>query len=147
MPVFACLIATFCYGVAICYFKKYLTGAKPLAVAAGSQLVSAVVLLPLVVMYPVTTMPSLEAWGAVLFLAVVCTGIAYMMYFDLIGKIGASKAIYVGYIVPVFGLIWGWWLLNETISHLMLLGAVVILLGVMLTSGGFDRAWQWLNSK
>lgn len=147
MPVFACLIATFCYGVAICYFKKYLTGAKPLAVAAGSQLVSAVVLLPLVVMYPVTTMPSLEAWGAVLFLAVVCTGIAYMMYFNLIGKIGASKAIYVGYIVPVFGLIWGSWLLDETISQLMLLGAVVILLGVILTSGGFDRAWQWLQSK
>jgi drug/metabolite transporter (DMT)-like permease len=47
----------------------------------------------------------------------------------------------------VFGLIWGWWLLDETISHLMLSGAVIILLGVMLTSGGLDRAWQWLRAK
>lgn len=138
-PVIACLIATFCYGVAICYFKKYLTGTKPLAVAAGSQVVSAIALLPLVILFPVTSMPSLEAWGAVLFLAVVCTGIAYMMYFNLIGKIGASKAIYVGYIVPVFGLFWGWWLLDEIISPMMLAGAFVILVGIALTSGGYEK--------
>ena len=70
-----------------------------------------------------------------LFLAVVCTGIAYMMYFDLIGKLVPPKRYMVIPIVPVFGLIWGWWLLNETISHLMLLGAVVIA-GVMLTAVG-----------
>ena len=50
MPVFACLIATFCYGVAI-LFQKVLNRSEALAVAAGSQLVSSVVLLPLVVMY------------------------------------------------------------------------------------------------
>jgi drug/metabolite transporter (DMT)-like permease len=145
LPVFSCLIATFCYGVAVCYFKRYLSDAKPLAVAAGSQIVTSIVLAPLVLMFPVTSMPSADAWGAVLILALVCTGIAYVLYFDLIGNIGASKAIYVGYVVPVFGLLWGWWLLDETISPIMLAGAGVILFGIGLTSGGFDklkRKWQ-----
>lgn len=141
-PVFACLVATFCYGFAVCYFKKYLPDAKPMPVAAGSQIVSAIVLLPMVFMFPVSTMPSTDAWLAAIILAVFCTGFAYMLYFDLIVKIGAAKAIYVGYMVPVFGLLWGWSLLDERISLYMLSGAGVILFGIALTSGAVEQIYK-----
>lgn len=133
--MFSCLGATFCYGWAICYMKKHLQGVKPLAIAMGSQAISALVLLPLVILYPPTVLPSVEAWTAVLLLAAVCTGVAYILYFDLIMKVGPSKALYVGYLVPLFGLIWGAVLLNEVITPIMIVGGSVILFGIALTSG------------
>lgn len=135
LPVFACLGATFCYGWAICYMKKHLQGVKPLAIAMGSQAVSALVLMPLVLLYPPAVLPSIEAWTAVLLLAAVCTGVAYILYFDLIMKVGPGKALYVGYLVPLFGLIWGAMLLNEVITPIMIVGGSVILFGIALTSG------------
>ena len=135
LPVLACLGATLGYGFAVCYIKKYLADAKPLVVAFGSQVVSTILLLPLALMIPLPGEPSLQGWLAVLFLAIVCTGIAYMIYFRLIVNIGVAKAIYVGYLVPLFGIIWGMIFLGETISGYMIVGGLTIVLGVALTSG------------
>ena len=88
---------------------------------------------------PMPGSPDLESWLAVGFLAVVCTGVAYMMYFRLIVNIGPSKAIYVGYLVPLFGLIWGALILQETISSYMIAGGITILLGISLTSGAISK--------
>ena len=63
-----------------------------------------------------------------------CTGLAYVLYFDLIAKVGASKAITVGYLVPLFGVLWGYVILNETLSNAELLGGACILIGVMLAT-------------
>jgi drug/metabolite transporter (DMT)-like permease len=138
MPVLACLVATFGYGYAICYIKRHLAQAKPLAIAAGSQGISALVLLPMALYFPIPGTPDLHSWFAVGFLAIVCTGVAYMMYFDLIVNIGPSKAIYVGYLVPMFGLIWGALILDEIISGYMIAGGLTILLGIGLTSGALS---------
>ncbi len=135
IPVLACLVATFGYGYAICYIKRHLAQAKPLAIAAGSQAISALVLLPMALYFPMPGTPDLNSWLAVGFLAIVCTGVAYMMYFHLIVNIGPSKAIYVGYLVPMFGLIWGALMLDETISSFMIAGGATILFGIGLTSG------------
>ncbi len=139
LPVLACLGATFGYGYAICYIKRYLPNAKPLAIAVGSQAISALVLLPMALYVPMPGSPDLESWLAVGFLAVICTGVAYMMYFRLIVNIGPSKAIYVGYLVPLFGLIWGALILQETISSYMIAGGITILLGISLTSGAISK--------
>jgi drug/metabolite transporter (DMT)-like permease len=138
VPVLACLVATFGYGYAICYIKRHLAQAKPLAIAAGSQAISALVLLPMALYFPMPGTPDLHSWFAVGFLAIVCTGVAYMMYFHLIVNIGPSKAIYVGYLVPMFGLIWGALILDETISGYMIAGGLTILLGIGLTSGAIS---------
>ena len=138
LPVMACLLATFGYGYAICYIKRHLAQAKPLAIAAGSQAISAIVLLPMALYFPMPGTPDLKSWFAVGFLAIVCTGVAYMLYFHLIVNIGPSKAIYVGYLVPMFGLIWGALILDEIISGHMIAGGLTILFGIGLTSGAIS---------
>jgi drug/metabolite transporter (DMT)-like permease len=127
IPVLSALVATCCYGIAACYMKKHLSGVKPFAIAAGSQVFAALLLMPLAVY----TWP----WGAALILAVLCTGVAYIMYFDLIAKVGASQAMTVGYLVPVFGIFWGMVVLGETLSAYAITGGSMIILGVMITTG------------
>lgn len=135
MPIATALIATFCYGVAASYMKRYMSGIKPLAIAAGSQLFASIVLLPLALLTWPATSPSLDAWWQAITLAIACTGIAYILYFDLIAIIGPARAITVAYLVPLFGVIWGATFLSERLSMPVYLGGICILLGVALTNG------------
>ncbi len=131
----ACLGATLLYGLAANYSRKRLVGVPPLAVAAGSQLAAALLLLlPAWWAWPATT-PSATAWGAAAALAVACTGLAYVLYFRLIANAGAANAISVTFLVPGFAMLWGWLLLGEQPTPAMLLGCAVILLGTALSTG------------
>ncbi|HEV7912236.1 MAG TPA: DMT family transporter, partial [Albitalea sp.] len=133
--IVACLAATLCYGIGASYTKKRLTGVPPLAVATGSQLSAALILvLPALVWWP-RTMPSHGAWIAAALLAVACTGIAYVLYFRLIAHIGPANAISVTFLIPVFAVLWGWLLLDEGLTVQMILGCAVILVGTGLTTG------------
>jgi drug/metabolite transporter (DMT)-like permease len=139
VAIAACLAATLCYGFAANYTKRALTGVSPLAVAAGSQAAAALALaLPAAWAWPTTT-PSAATWSAVAALALVCTGIAYLMYFRLIARLGPSKAISVTFLIPVFGLLWGALFLGEAITAPMLAGCAVILLGTALATGVLVR--------
>lgn len=135
LAVVCCLLATACYGFAANYTKHALGGVNPLAVAAGSQLAAALALaLPAAWTWP-AAMPGAGAWSAVAVLAVVCTGIAYLMYFRLIARLGPSRAISVTFLIPLFGTLWGALFLGETITGAMLVGGVVILAGTALVTG------------
>jgi drug/metabolite transporter (DMT)-like permease len=135
IPVLSALVATCCYGIAACFMKKHLSGVKPFAIAAGSQVFAALLLMPLAIVTWPSVNPDLTTWGAALVLAVLCTGVAYIMYFDLIAKVGASQAMTVGYLVPVFGIFWGMVILDETLSAYAITGGSMIILGVMITTG------------
>jgi len=131
----ACLLATLCYGIAANYTKRTLTGAPPLAVAAGSQAAAALMLaLPAAWNWP-RTMPSASAWASLAALAVLCTGIALVLYFRLIAALGASRAITVTFLIPLFGLLWGALFLGEAVTAAMVVGCAVILLGTGLVTG------------
>ncbi|WP_371194450.1 DMT family transporter [Glaciecola sp. SC05] len=138
LPVLAALVATFCYGLMASYLKRYVSQAKPFAIAAGSQIFAAIVLAPLAIYHMPTTMPNATQWGSALILAFVCTGLAYVLYFDLISKIGASRSMTVGYLVPVFGIFWGVVILDEVLSMASIIGGSLILLGVMMAT----NAWS-----
>ncbi|MBU2878330.1 MULTISPECIES: DMT family transporter [Alteromonadaceae] len=135
LPILAALGSTFAYGIAACYTKKHLTGINTLAIATGSQVFATLALIPFAVMLWPQQMPSFDAWVQVIVLGVVCTGFAYILYFRLIANVGASKAITVAYLVPVFGVLWGVLFLQEMLTLGMLLGAGLILFGVSLTTG------------
>lgn len=141
MPVLAALLATFCYGFIACYLKRHLSQAKPFAIAAGSQIFTAIVLAPLAIYHLPTSMPNASEWASALVLAFLCTGLAYVMYFDLIAKIGTARSMTVGYLVPLFGIFWGVVILNETLSISSILGGSLILLGVMMAT----NAWSVLK--
>ncbi|MCF2947522.1 DMT family transporter [Paraglaciecola aquimarina] len=135
LPILAALVATFGYGLSACYSKKYLTGVKSLTIAAGSHYFSLIILFPISLFFWPETNPSMDSWIQVIVLGLFCTGIASIMYFRLIAKVGAEKAITVAYLVPVFGVMWGIVFLQEVLTLNMLLGASLVLIGVALTTG------------
>lgn len=137
LPIMGALFASTCYGFAACYSKLYAAGMKPLAVATGSQVYAALLLIvPGIITWP-EAMPSVSAWRDVICLGIACTGVAYILYFRILSREGVSKALSVTYLVPLFAFIWGWWFLDEQVTQSILLGAATILLGVALTTGVF----------
>lgn len=131
----ACLMATLSYGVAANFTKKKLAGSPALANATGSQVTAALLLLPLATLYWPDDMPSAASWYSAAALGVLCTGIAFALYFRLIARIGPAKAITVTYLVPVFGMLWGLVFLHEPITAGMAAACLVVFLGVALATG------------
>ncbi len=145
--IVACLVATVLYGFSANFTKKHLNGVPPLAVAAGSQGFAALVLcVPAALLWP-ATMPSVQAWGAVAVLAVLCTGVAYILFFRLIAHVGAANAISVTFLIPVFGVLWGALFLGETVTGTMAAGCVVIVLGTALATGALPLPASRLGSR
>lgn len=131
----ACVAAAVLYGLAANYTRRRLAGVAPLALAAGSQMsAAAVLLLPALWAWPAVA-PSATAWGAAALLSLLCTGLAYVLYFRLIANAGATNAISVTFLVPGFAMLWGWLFMGEEPTAAMLLGCGVILLGTALATG------------
>jgi drug/metabolite transporter (DMT)-like permease len=131
----AVMIATISYGFASNYSRRHLAGVKPTTVAFASMAFATLVLiLPALATLPSSPVP-LEAWLATLGLGVLCTGIAYVIYFRLIADVGAGFAASVTFLVPIFGMIWGALFLGESVTPLMLGGCAVILFGAALITG------------
>lgn len=136
----ACLGATLCYGVAANYSKRFLSQVSPLTVATGSQLAAAILLAaPAVWLWPAQA-PSAQAWMSVLALALLCSALAYILYFRLMLRIGATNTIAVTFLIPVFAVLWGWLFLDEVFTTRMALGCAIVLLGTALALGLIKRA-------
>lgn len=133
--VLACLLACICYAIAASYTKRYLTGIPPLVTAAGSQMGATLGLaLPAAWLWP-AQMPGTRAWLALLVVGVVCTGLAYILFFRLIENAGPPRALSVTFLVPVFAIFYGAVILGEVVTPWMLLCALVIVCGTALSTG------------
>ena len=143
LAIGACLLATLCYGFAANYTRQRLTGVPPLAVAAGSQAAATVVLVLPALWAAPQTMPGAAAWGSVAVLAVLCTAVAYLLYFRLIAHLGAPRAITVTYLIPLFAVLWGALWLREEITLTMAAGGAIILVGTALASGLVSLPLRW----
>ena len=135
VPILTALLATTCYGIAASMMKRWLQGVRPLVVATGSQAMASIMLAPFALSTLPATMPSTNAWLNAVALAILGTAIAYILYFKLIANVGPAKAISVAYMVPLFGIIWGVLFLQEHLSLQTIIGGVMILAGVALTTG------------
>jgi drug/metabolite transporter (DMT)-like permease len=112
-----------------------MAGLPSLVSATGSQLSAALALLPLTVWtWPEQTVAP-QAWLAVLALGVLCTGLAYILFFRLIERAGPAKALSVTFAIPVFAIVYGVVLLGEAVTPWMLGCGVVIVLGTTLSTG------------
>ncbi len=107
----------------------------PMTLAIGQQLGASMVAAPCLLVVPPRHVPGLGPVAAVLVLGLVCTGLAYLIYFRLIAELGATSALTVTYLVPVFGVLWAALFLGERITAGMLAGAAVVLAGVLLVTG------------
>jgi len=139
LAIAACLLATALYGYGGNFTKKHLSGVPPMALATGSQLSAAVLLaLPAWLLRP-ATLPSATAWVSLALLAILCTGLAYILYFRLIVRTGPTNAAAVTFLIPAFAAVFGWLFLGEAITSSMLIGGAVILAGTALAMGLLPR--------
>jgi drug/metabolite transporter (DMT)-like permease len=142
LAIIACLFACLFYGIAASFTKRFLTGIPPLVTATGSQCGAALGLaLPMLWLWPAQT-PGINAWLAVLVLGVLCTGIAYVLYFRLIANAGPARALTVTFMIPVFAVIYGVVFLNEAVTVWMVVCGVIIVCGTSLASGLVKRPME-----
>ncbi len=135
LAILACLAATLAYGFSASFTKKYLTGVPPMVVAAGSQFGAALALIvPSIVLWP-SHPPRAVAWLNVLMLAVLCTGLAYVLFFRLIAHVGPANTITTNFLIPGFAVAWGAAFLGEIPTWQMVAGCAVILFGTSLATG------------
>jgi drug/metabolite transporter (DMT)-like permease len=133
--VLACLLACVCYALAASFTRRYLSELPPLVTATGSQIGAALGLaLPALWLWP-AQMPGPSAWLALLAVGILCTGVAYVLYFRIIGNAGPARALSVTYLVPVFAVLYGLLFLGETVTPWMLICAAVIIVGTAMSTG------------
>jgi len=128
----ACILATMCYSLAGIYMRKYSVKLRPQGLATCSLLGAAVVILPLLPLVPPNGPPTVAVILCVLALSLLCSTVAFVIYFRLIADVGPTKALTVTFLMPGFGMLWGALLLNEHITLVMLGGCGLILLGTAL---------------
>lgn len=130
----ACLLSGFLYGYAAVRSSRWTGDAPPRAVATGCLIVSGLAMSPALVLAPPTAPATPEAIGSLLALALVCTAFAYVLYFQLIGSIGATRALTVTYLIPLFGILWGIVFLGESLPPGAVAGGALVLLGTLIVT-------------
>lgn len=134
--ILAALAACCAYGLAGPLIKRHAGGASPRGMAAGNQLGAAVVLIPLLLFLPPLAHPTPLVVANLLALALLASGVAFVLYFRLIADVGATRALTVTYLIPLFGIFWGWLFLGEALPAAALAGGVLILAGTVLVTRG-----------
>lgn len=125
--------AAFLYGVGAHLVKRHLSDLPPAASAAATLAFAAVVVLPFAIAQWPEQAISQRAWGAAVLIGVLCTGVAYAMYYRLVQRIGAGRAVMVTYLVPLFAVAWAWLLLGEALTLTMGVAGALILGSVALS--------------
>ena len=133
LPVAAGTFAAFLYGIGGNLVKRHLAGLPATAVAAATLSCAALMTAPFAIAQWPQHAISATSWGSVATLGVLCTGIAFVMFYRLIARIGASRAATTTYLVPLFGVGWAWLLLDEPLTMTMVVAGVLILGSVVLS--------------
>lgn len=129
-----------CYAVSVLYAGRTVRSFPPLEVAIGQLGVGMLLALPFGLAQLPSEAPPAKAVAAIVALGALSTGVAYLLYFTLIARAGASRAILVTYLVPAFALVYGTVFLDEPVTLSALAGLVLILGGTALGTGmGFRR--------
>jgi drug/metabolite transporter (DMT)-like permease len=129
------LVATLSYGIATNY-TKVAPNVESFSNAHGSMWAATLVMIPVALATPMPAEISMVPTGlAVLALGIVCSGVAYLIYFSLIADFGGVSALTVTFLIPVFGTIWGAWLLGEPVTWTTVGGGLLVLLGTAMVTG------------
>jgi len=100
-----------------------------MAVIAGSLAIAALVYLPLAIVQRPATLPSPQAIAAVAILGVVCTALAFIVFFALVREVGPNRATVITYVNPAVAVALGVLILHEPFTATIALGFALIALG------------------
>lgn len=130
----AALLAAGCYAVAALY-SKAAKSVDAFSNAHGSMWAGALCLMPATPFFPMHAIPGFWVIVSVLLLGVLCSGIAYVIYFGLMDAVGAAQTLSVTFLIPVFGILWGSLFLHERAGLNTVIGGLVVLAGTALITG------------
>ncbi|ESQ74529.1 DMT family transporter [Asticcacaulis sp. AC402] len=134
LAVAAGLAAGFLYGLASVYAKQA-RSVDGFSNAHGSLWAACLFMFPAAPFFvPAIALSGPVLWSIVA-VGILCSGIAYLLYFNLIDHIGAAPTLSVGFLIPVFGVLWGALILHEPIGLQTVLGGAVVLVGTALITG------------
>jgi drug/metabolite transporter (DMT)-like permease len=109
--------------------SRYLQGVPSVSVTGISLAACAIAYAPVAAVQWPRTMPSAQVFGSVAVLAVVCTALAFLLFFALISEIGPVRATVITYVNPAVAALLGVAVLHETLTLWMGVGFVLVLLG------------------
>lgn len=129
LSVVACLVATVCYGLSGIIVKLNASHLPSVAISAGSTMMASFVLLPAMFFVNQPQSVSSQVLAGLLALAIMCSAIAYLLYYKLLENVGPTKSYTVTFVIPIFGMIWAYLFLKEPITFQMIVGGVFIGIG------------------
>ena len=145
LPILAAAMGAAFYGISMVYIYK-LNIVDTKAMAAITMIIATVLISPFLYLEPLNLVGlSTKALFSILFLGIFCTGLAYIPYFILIKNIGPISTSIIAMLVPLFGMLWAYLLLKETITLTMLGGCLLIIMGVLLTNLSGNGSSKNLN--
>ena len=130
------VLASFGYGVGAWFVKRRVRDVQPVAMVGATAATTAVLMAPFAALGAPSHAPDLAATGSLLALGVLCTGLAFVIFYSLVSSDGPAKASLVGYIAPGFSIVYGITLLDEGFTVATATGLVLILAGSWLAAEG-----------
>jgi drug/metabolite transporter (DMT)-like permease len=140
LPILAALAAATFYGYGSCYSRLHMQDFSSMTLSAGSQLFAALFMLPFGVIFWPDTVPSAASWLSVIALGIFCTAFSLFCFFQLLKQVGVANTVSVAYLIPVFGILWGYLFLDEAVTSTMLIGGLGIFIGIALTTSPMSKA-------
>ena len=140
----AILLAGLSYSIAGVWAKLRLSGQKPEMNALGMLLCSTVIMCPLALYIDGTPQFDLQisTWSALLALAVICTSLSYLLYFNILNRAGSGNLMLVTLLIPPFAITLGVLVLGESLAPISLVGFAFIALGLIIIDGRVIRLLQ-----
>jgi len=138
LGILLCLAAALSYGVSALVARRFLSDSPPLGAATFQMLASAVMMTIVagVVERPwQLPMPGAATWLAVIGLAALSTALAYIVFFQILRRSGATNVMLVTLLIPVTAILLGYLVLGETISPREIVGALVIGSALLVIDG------------
>jgi drug/metabolite transporter (DMT)-like permease len=136
----AIVLASLGYAIGGFIAKRRLADTEPLPVAAAVMAASAVLLTPMGLATAPGSVPGIGPLATVVALGLVGTGIAFAIFYSLIGLVGPARTFIVTYIAPAFAVVYGAWFLDERITVATVAGLALIVGGSWLAAGGVSVA-------
>jgi drug/metabolite transporter (DMT)-like permease len=127
-------VVVICYAVGPVIVQRQLAGLPALGVTAVALTLTALVYVPIAAFSFPHERPSPEALGSILGLAIVCTALAFLLFFALIEEIGPVRATVITYVNPAVAAVLGVVVLDERFTASMALGFVLVLVGSVLAT-------------
>ncbi|MES2263400.1 MAG: DMT family transporter [Pseudomonadota bacterium] len=134
LAIAAAVFASFNYGIASNYARSA-KAVEPFANAHGSMWAACLLTIPALAFFPQPAQATVGAMGSALALGVLCSGVAYLLYYRLIRDVGATSALTVTFLSPLFGIFWGTLFLGETVGWYTVAGSALTIFGTALVTG------------